>query len=82
MSLAQDHAADLHLLTPEEIDLCEKVRLHPKPYLVIKETIMKEGLKTNGQLKKKQVREIAKIDSSKGGRLFEFFVASGWISRA
>jgi transcriptional adapter 2-alpha len=82
ISLAQENVADIHLLTPEEVDLCEKVRLHPKPYLVIKETVMKEGLKTNGQLKKKQVREIAKVESSKGGRIFDFFVASGWIGRS
>jgi transcriptional adapter 2-alpha len=82
ISLAQENVADLHLLTPEEVDLCEKTRLHPKPYLVIKESVMKEALKGNGQLKKKQVRELAKVESSKGGRLFEFFVASGWLNRA
>jgi len=49
---------------------------------VIKESVMKEALKGNGQLKKKQVRELAKVESSKGGRLFEFFVASGWLNRA
>lgn len=82
LSLGRENAPDLHLLTPEEVDLCEKIRIHPKPYLVVKETIMKEALRGNGALKKKQVREISKLDSSKGGRLYEFFVAGGWVNRA
>ncbi|RFU26366.1 hypothetical protein B7463_g9964, partial [Scytalidium lignicola] len=58
LSLSQENVQDLHLLTPEEIELCEKTRIHPKPYLVIKEAIMKEALKGNGQLKKKQAKEL------------------------
>jgi transcriptional adapter 2-alpha len=82
ISLAQENVQDLHLLTQEEIVLCEKTRIHPKPYLVIKETVMKEALKGNGQMKKKAVRELTKIDSQKSGRIFEFFVAHGWLGRA
>lgn len=81
LSFSQENIADVHLLTPEEIDLCEKIRLYPKPYLVIKETVLKEALKTNGQLKKKQVREMVKLETGKGGRIFEFFVAGGWLQR-
>jgi transcriptional adapter 2-alpha len=82
ISLAQENVADLHLLTQEEIELCEKTRLHPKPYLVIKETVMKEALKGNGQLKKKQVRELSRLEPQKGGRIFDFFVAHGWLGKA
>ncbi|KAL2061538.1 hypothetical protein VTL71DRAFT_6915 [Oculimacula yallundae] len=82
LSLAQENIPDLHLLTLEEIDLCEKTRLHPKPYLVIKESVMKEALKGNGALRKKQVKELAKVESTKGGRIFDFFLAHGWIGKA
>lgn len=82
ISLAQENIADLHLLTDEEIELCEKTRLHPKPYLVIKESVMKEALKGNGLLKKKQVKELVRLESSKGGRIFDFFVAHGWLGKA
>ncbi|KAH7314323.1 hypothetical protein BKA65DRAFT_466933 [Rhexocercosporidium sp. MPI-PUGE-AT-0058] len=82
LSLAQENIPDIHLLTSEEVDLCEKTRLHPKPYLVIKETVMKEALKGNGMLKKKQVRELARVESQKGGRIFDFFLAHGWIAKA
>lgn len=82
LSLAHENVPDINLLTEEEIDLCEKTRLHPKPYLVIKESVMKEALKGNGLLKKKQVRELARLESQKGGRLFDFFVSAGWLGKA
>ncbi|KAE8442501.1 hypothetical protein EG329_003282 [Mollisiaceae sp. DMI_Dod_QoI] len=82
IALAQENVADLHLLTQEEVELCEKTRLHPKPYLVIKEAVMKEALKGNGQMKKKQVKELTKLENQKGGRIFDFFVAHGWLGKA
>ncbi|KAI0831020.1 transcriptional adaptor-like protein [Hypoxylon sp. FL0890] len=80
--LTQDNAPDLHLLTPEEVELCKVCRLQPKPYLMIKEQVFKEGLKGNGALKKKQVKEISRLDSQKGSRIFDFFINSGWIAKA
>lgn len=82
MSLSQENASDIHLLTKEEVELCEKTRINPKPYLVIKEAIMKEALKGNGQLKKKQAKEICRLEGQKGGRIFDFFVNSGWVGKA
>ncbi|ENH70563.1 transcriptional adapter 2-alpha [Fusarium oxysporum f. sp. raphani 54005] len=82
MPMTQDTAPDLHLLTPEEVKLCEVIRLQPKPYLMIKEQILKEALKTNGTLKKKQAKEICRLDSQKGGRIFDFFINSGWVGKA
>jgi transcriptional adapter 2-alpha len=73
---------DLHLLTKEEQELCRTLRIQPKPYLVIKEQIMKEALKGNGTLKKKQAKEICRLDTQKGGRIFDFFLMSGWIGKA
>lgn len=82
LTLSQDNAPDLHLLTPEEAKLCEVVRLQPKPYLMIKEQILKEALKGNGTLKKKQAKEICRLDTQKGGRIFEFFINAGWVGKA
>ncbi len=82
LPLGQDNAPDLHLLTPEEAELCKVVRLQPKPYLMIKEQIIKEAMKANGTLKKKQAKEICRLDSQKGGRIFEFFINAGWIGKA
>ena len=82
LQLSQDNAPDLHLLTTEEAELCKVVRLQPKPYLMIKEQILKEALKGNGALKKKQAKEICRLDSQKGGGIFEFFINSGWVGKA
>lgn len=82
LALSEDNAPDMHLLTPEEVELCKVSRLQPKPYLMIKEQVMKEALKGNGSLKKKQVKEICRLDTQKGGRIFDFFINSGWIAKA
>jgi len=39
-------------------------------------------MKNGGALKKKAVKELCRIDSNKGGRLFDFFVHSNWIQKA
>ncbi|KAI2622296.1 transcriptional adaptor-like protein [Hypoxylon sp. NC1633] len=80
--LTQDNAPDFHLLTAEEQELCRICRIQPKPWMMIKEQIMKEAVKVNGALKKKQVKEISRLDSQKGSRIFDFFIHSGWISKA
>ncbi|KAI1326123.1 hypothetical protein F5Y16DRAFT_375829 [Xylariaceae sp. FL0255] len=82
LALSEDNAPDLHLLTSEEIDLCKVLRIQPKPYLMIKEQVFKESLKGNGSLKRKQVKEICRLDSQKGGRIFDFFINAGWIGKA
>ncbi|WPG99411.1 transcriptional adaptor 2 [Acrodontium crateriforme] len=78
----EENAPDLQLLSPEERDLCSKLRLQPKPYLAIKNEVLREAMKADGKLKKKNVREISKIDTTKGGRLFEFFCDQGWLINA
>ncbi|KAG9252662.1 transcriptional adaptor-like protein [Emericellopsis atlantica] len=82
LSFNADNNADIHLLTPEEIKLCEIVRLAPKPYIMIKQQILAEAIKGNGTMKKKQAREICRLDSQKGGRIFDFLVTAGWLGKA
>ena len=82
LPLSQDNAPDLHLLTPEEVKLCEVLRLQPKPYLMIKEQILKEAVKGNGSLKRKQAKDICRVDQQKGGRIFDFMVNAGWVVKA
>lgn len=73
-------AADVELLSPQEQILCSQVRIMPKPYLAIKETLFRELLRTGGVLKKKTARELIKIDVNKTGRIYEFFQSQKWIS--
>ncbi|KAK4552133.1 Transcriptional adapter ada2 [Recurvomyces mirabilis] len=74
-----ENAPSWQLLDNGERDLCAKLRLQPKAYLAIKERVLQEAGRQEGKLKKKVVREIARIDTTKGGRVFEFLVESGWL---
>ncbi|KAJ5614090.1 Transcriptional adapter 2 [Penicillium herquei] len=80
--LDSEGAADLHLLTSEETEICNVLRLMPKPYLVIKETLLKEAMKQGGNLKKKDARTICKIEGTKTSRIYDFMVHSGWINKS
>ncbi|KAI9678254.1 MAG: Transcriptional adapter ada2 [Caeruleum heppii] len=77
-----ENASDLHLLTKEEQQLCSAIRIYPKPYLVMKELLLKEAMKQGGGMKKKTARDICKIDVNKCGRIFDFFVHAGWLAKA
>ncbi|RKP10719.1 hypothetical protein THASP1DRAFT_27477 [Thamnocephalis sphaerospora] len=71
-------ADGVHLLTTEEQDLCSALRIYPKPYLVIKETILNEYTR-RGTLRRRQARELIKIDVNKTSRIYDFFLNMGWI---
>lgn len=78
----EETAPDFQLLMPQEQDLCNKLRLHPKAYICIKDAVLREAMKSDGKLKKKNVREISRIDTTKGGRVFEFMCDQGWLGNA
>ncbi|KAF2718590.1 transcriptional adaptor 2 [Polychaeton citri CBS 116435] len=82
LRMDEENAPDWQMILPEERDLCHKLRLQPKSYLAIKDAILREAMKSDGKLKKKNVREICRLDTTKGGRLFDFFVDLGWIGNA
>lgn len=75
------HAVDFELLSNEEKQLCATLRILPKPYLAIKNQLMKEAIKNNGVLKKKDARQSLKIDVNKASKIYEFFVQMGWCSQ-
>lgn len=75
------HATDFELLSPEEKQLCSTLRMLPKPYLAIKNQLMKEAIRGNGMLKKKEARQFLKIDVNKASKIYEFFVQMGWCSQ-
>ena len=74
-------ATDFELLSNEEKQLCATLRILPKPYLAIKNQLMKEAVKNNGVLKKKDARQSLKIDVNKASKIYEFFVQMGWCSQ-
>jgi len=40
-----------------------------------------DSIKQGGTLKRKQNKEICKIEPQKAGKIHDFFSASGWISK-
>ncbi|KAF9975819.1 Transcriptional adapter ada2 [Actinomortierella ambigua] len=72
------NAEGIHLLLPPEQTLCSQLRIFPKSYMIIKEQLMKEYARLGG-LKRRQARELIKIDVNKTGKIYDFFVEAGWI---
>ncbi|CAH0522623.1 unnamed protein product [Peronospora belbahrii] len=67
-----------HLLTPKEKQLCSKLKLLPKHYLVIKDALVRECFRL-GYLTKKMAKETVQIDVNKTGQVYDFFVKCGWV---
>lgn len=59
--LENNKAPDVHLLSNEEVQLCNILHLKPKPYLSIKEHMLKEAMKQGGGLKKKDAKSMCKV---------------------
>ncbi|KAI5288581.1 Transcriptional adapter ada2, partial [Ascosphaera acerosa] len=79
----QQLVPDLQLLTPEEVMLCNILHIQPKPYLVIKEQLIKEAMRNGGVLKRKDIKQVLGdgLDPAKGARIWEFMVMSGWVAK-
>jgi transcriptional adapter 2-alpha len=80
-ALNLDEEPGVHLLSEAERKLCENLRILPKPYLVIKETILKEWARSGGTLRRRQARDLIRIDVNKTARIYDFFIEMGWIRR-
>ena len=74
-------APDLQLLSEEEVQLCNNLHIRPKPYLALKDGLLKEAFKQGGQMKKKEARGICRVSFL----LDSFSLASdrnGWLTCA
>lgn len=73
------NSPSLHLLTPGEQTLCSQLRILPKPYLVIKETLVREYARRGGKLRRREARDLVKVDVSKTARVWDFLVQTGFL---
>ena len=55
------YAPDLQLLSEEEVQLCNTLHIRPKPYLALKEGLLKEAMKQGGHMKKKEARGVCRV---------------------
>lgn len=72
------NAEGIDLLSEKERQICSLLRLYPRLYLTIKDTLIREHLKYGG-LKRAQARAAIKIDVNKTSKLYDFFSSAGWI---
>jgi transcriptional adapter 2-alpha len=73
------NSPSLHLLTAAEQTLCSQLRILPKPYLVIKETLVREYARRGGKLRRREARDLVKIDVNKTSRVWDFLVQAGFL---
>lgn len=73
------NSPSLHLLTPAEQTLCSSLRILPKPYLVMKETFVREYARRGGKLRRREARDLVKIDVNKSSKVWDFLVQAGFL---
>lgn len=56
-------APDLQLLSEEEVQLCNALHIRPKPYLALKDGLLREAMKQGGTMKRKEARGICRVSA-------------------
>ncbi|KAG8933840.1 Transcriptional adapter ada2 [Tulasnella sp. 418] len=72
-------SSSLHLLTPEEQTLCSNIRVLPKPYLAIKHNLITESVKREGKMRRKDAKDLFKIDQGKIFKIYDFLNEAGLL---
>lgn len=65
-------------LSPAEQQLCTQLRLLPRPYMVVKQTLMRQ-CELRGGLKRNHARKLVRIDVNKMTKIMDFFYERGWL---
>ncbi|CAE6432428.1 unnamed protein product [Rhizoctonia solani] len=76
------NAQSLHLLTPAEQTLCAALRILPIHFLGIKETLVRECVRRGGRLRRREARELVRIDVHKTGQIWDLLVRTGVLKLA
>ncbi|QRV94345.1 Myb-like DNA-binding domain protein [Ceratobasidium sp. AG-Ba] len=76
------NAQSLHLLTPAEQALCSNIRILPVHFLGIKETLVRECVRRGGRLRRREARELVRIDVHKTGQIWDLLVRTGVLKLA
>lgn len=66
------NAASLQLLTEDEVKLCSELHVLPKPYLYIKQSLLREFARCGGRLEKENALElVSKVDGNIVSRIWD-----------
>ncbi|KAJ3274611.1 Transcriptional adapter ada2 [Terramyces sp. JEL0728] len=72
-------ADGVDLLSDGEKMLCSTLRIFPRAYISIKDTVLKEYA-SKGVMRKRNFRALVKIDGNKSSRIYDYFVEMGWLT--
>ncbi len=67
------------LLSAKERELCVDLGIMPKQYLLMKDALVRESFKQGHLTKTTACTLLSDLDQTKAGKLFDYFVVSGWV---
>ncbi len=70
--------AGAELLSRAELSLCTTLKITVHQYLIMKEVLVRENART-GQLKRKDAKNIIRLDPAKVLKVYDYLAACGWI---
>lgn len=65
-------------LTDEEIEICKVQRVTPQQYFKVKNALF-NAVAQFGYIKKRDAQKICKVDVNKASRIYDHFMAVGWL---
>lgn len=75
------NADNLNLLIPDELQLCSTLNIFPKPYLTVKETLLRENSRRGGLLAREDAKKLIDIDPYKVEKIYNYLRSAGILFR-
>ena len=72
--LTLSNSSSLQLVTDAERQLCAELRILPRPYLLIKECLLREYARRQGRLSRAEARGLFRFDGAKVDRIYDFVI--------
>jgi transcriptional adapter 2-alpha len=66
------------LLTMREAELCADMRIYPKQYLLIKDTLLRLN-QLHGPLARQHMKQHVSLDASRATQVYQFLETAGWL---
>lgn len=76
-----ENSDNLSLLTAAEIKLCCTLNILPRPYLIIKETLLRENSRRGGLLSKRDAKKILNLDEYRVEKIYDLLRSLGILFR-
>lgn len=70
--------AGAELLTRTELKLCTALKITVHQYVIVKEVLVRESARA-GYLRKKEAKQMVRLDQTKVFRIYDYLLSCGWI---